>query len=201
MKIICIGRNYSEHAKEMGSALPSEPVFFMKPDTAILREKYIFYPSFTKDLHYECELVVKISKPGKSIALQFAKNYYKEVSIGLDFTARDLQQACKEAGLPWEKAKSFDNSAAVSNTWISIEENKMPGKFEFYQNGTLKQKGDITEMIFSIDQIIAYISQFITLKTGDLIFTGTPAGVGPVAIGDQLEGFLEGQKMFNIEVK
>ena len=159
MKIICIGRNYSEHAKEMGSALPSEPVFFMKPDTAILREKYIFYPSFTKDLHYECELVVKISKPGKSIALQFAKNYYKEVSIGLDFTARDLQQACKEAGLPWEKAKSFDNSAAVSNTWISIEENKMPGKFEFYQNGTLKQKGDITEMIFSIDQIIAYISQ------------------------------------------
>jgi len=201
MKIICIGRNYSEHAKEMGSALPSEPVFFMKPDTAILREKYFFYPSFTKDLHYECELVVKISKPGKSIALQFAKNYYKEVSIGLDFTARDLQQACKEAGLPWEKAKSFDNSAAVSNTWISIEENKMPGKFEFYQNGTLKQKGDITEMIFSIDQIIAYISQFITLKTGDLIFTGTPAGVGPVAIGDQLEGFLEGQKMFNIEVK
>jgi len=146
-------------------------------------------------------LVVKISKPGKSIALQFAKNYYKEVSIGLDFTARDLQQACKEAGLPWEKAKSFDNSAAVSNTWISIDENKMPSKFEFYQNGTIKQKGDITEMIFSIDQIIAYISQFITLKTGDLIFTGTPAGVGPVAIGDQLEGFLEGQKMFNIEVK
>jgi len=201
MKIICIGRNYSEHAKEMGSATPSEPVFFMKPDTALLREKYFFYPSFTKDLHYECELVVKISKPGKSIALQFAKNYYKEVSIGLDFTARDLQQACKEAGLPWEKAKSFDNSAAVSNTWISIDENKMPSKFEFYQNGTLKQKGDITEMIFSIDQIIAYISQFITLKTGDLIFTGTPAGVGPVAIGDQLEGFLEGQKMFNIEVK
>jgi 2-keto-4-pentenoate hydratase/2-oxohepta-3-ene-1,7-dioic acid hydratase in catechol pathway len=201
MKIICIGRNYSEHAKEMGSATPSEPVFFMKPDTALLREKYFFYPSFTKDLHYECELVVKISKPGKSIALQFAKNYYKEVSIGLDFTARDLQHACKEAGLPWEKAKSFDNSAAVSNTWISIDENKMPSKFEFYQNGTLKQKGDITEMIFSIDQIIAYISQFITLKTGDLIFTGTPAGVGPVAIGDQLEGFLEGQKMFNIEVK
>jgi 2-keto-4-pentenoate hydratase/2-oxohepta-3-ene-1,7-dioic acid hydratase in catechol pathway len=201
MKIICIGRNYSEHAKEMGSATPSEPVFFMKPDTALLREKYFFYPSFTKDLHYECELVVKISKPGKSIALQFAKNYYKEVSIGIDFTARDLQQACKEAGLPWEKAKSFDNSAAVSNTWISIDENKMPSKFEFYQNGTIKQKGDITEMIFSIDQIIAYISQFITLKTGDIIFTGTPAGVGPVAIGDQLEGFLEGQKMFNIEVK
>ncbi len=201
MKIICIGRNYSEHAKEMGSATPSEPVFFMKPDTALLREKYFFYPSFTKDLHYECELVVKISKPGKSIAVQFAKNYYKEVSIGLDFTARDLQQACKEAGLPWEKAKSFDNSAAVSNTWISVEENNMPSKFEFYQNGTLKQKGDISEMIFSIDQIIAYVSQFITLKTGDLIFTGTPAGVGPVAIGDQLEGFLEGQKMFNIEVK
>ncbi len=201
MKIICIGRNYSEHAKEMGSATPSEPVFFMKPDTALLREKYFFYPSFTKDLHYECELVVKISKPGKSIAVQFAKNYYKEVSIGLDFTARDLQQACKEAGLPWEKAKSFDNSAAVSNTWISVEENNMPSKFEFYQNGTLKQKGDLSEMIFSIDQIIAYVSQFITLKTGDLIFTGTPAGVGPVAIGDQLEGFLEGQKMFNIEVK
>ena len=201
MKIICIGRNYSEHAKEMGSATPSEPVFFMKPDTALLREKYFFYPSFTKDLHYECELVVKISKPGKSIAVQFAKNYYKEVSIGLDFTARDLQQACKEAGLPWEKAKSFDNSAAVSNTWISVEENNMPSKFEFYQNGTLKQKGDLSEMIFSIDQIIAYVSQFITLKTGDLIFTGTPAGVGPVAIGDQLEGFLEGQKMFSIEVK
>jgi acylpyruvate hydrolase len=201
MKIICIGRNYSEHAKEMGAPIPIEPVFFMKPETALFREKDFYYPSITKDLHYECELVVKICKAGKCIDLQFANKYYKEISLGIDFTARDLQAQCKEMGLPWEKAKAFDNSAPISEKWLDVAKLNFPVDFEFYQNNELKQKSNSSEMLFSIDQIIAHISKYITLKTGDLIFTGTPAGVGPVMIGDHLTGKINGEKMFEFIVR
>ena len=200
MKIICIGRNYSDHAKEMGAAIPSEPVFFMKPDTALLKENKFYYPSITNDLHYECELVVKISKAGKCIEPEFAKNYYNQISLGIDFTARDLQAQCKEMGLPWEKAKAFDNSAPISEKWLDVAQLTFPVHFEFYQNNELKQKSNSGEMLFSIDQIIAYVSRYVTLKTGDLIFTGTPAGVGPVAIGDHLSGNINGEKMFDFVV-
>lgn len=203
MKIICIGRNYADHAKEMKAEVPTAPVFFMKPDTALLKEGADFYfPDFTKDLHYECELVVKIDKAGKNIAEKFAHKYYSKVSLGIDFTARDLQQNCKEKGLPWEIAKAFEHSAPLSNSWIDIKDldlNKTT--FELKQNGKTVQTGHTQDMIFSIDKIIAYVSQFMTLKTGDLIFTGTPSGVGPVQIDDKLEGFLEGQKMFEFSIK
>ena len=201
MKIICIGRNYSEHAKEMGAEVPKEPVFFMKPDTALLREKDFYYPTFTKDLHYECELVVKISKVGKCIDQEFASKYYHQIGLGIDFTARDLQNECKKNGLPWEKAKSFDNSAAISEKWLDIASLNQPINFEFFQNGELKQKSNSNEMLFNIDQVIAHVSKYITLKIGDLIFTGTPAGVGPVAIGDILSGNIEGEKMFEFIVR
>jgi 2-keto-4-pentenoate hydratase/2-oxohepta-3-ene-1,7-dioic acid hydratase in catechol pathway len=201
MKIICIGRNYSEHAKEMGAEVPKEPVFFMKPDTALLREKDFYYPTFTKDLHYECELVVKISKVGKCIDQEFASKYYHQIGLGIDFTARDLQSECKKNGLPWEIAKSFDNSAAISEKWLDIASLNQPINFEFFQNGVLKQKSNSNEMLFNIDQVIAHISKYITLKIGDLIFTGTPAGVGPVAIGDVLSGNIEGEKMFEFIVR
>ncbi|MFM7387081.1 MAG: fumarylacetoacetate hydrolase family protein [Bacteroidota bacterium] len=202
MKIICIGRNYADHAAEMKAELPKAPVFFMKPDTALLRESVFYLPSFTQDLHYECELVVKIDKMGKHIDPVFASNYYSHISLGIDFTARDLQSRCKEKGLPWEMAKAFDNSAVVSDRWLPVEEFPLEkAQFSFYQNDILKQQASGSEMLFSIDQILGYVSQFITLKTGDLIFTGTPAGVGPVAIGDALKGVLEGQEMFHITVK
>jgi len=202
MKIICIGRNYADHAAEMKAELPKAPVFFMKPDTALLRESVFYLPSFTQDLHYECELVVKIDKMGKHIDPVFASNYYSHISLGIDFTARDLQSRCKEKGLPWEMAKAFDNSAVVSDRWLPVQEIPLDkAQFSFYQNGILKQQASGSEMLFSIDQILGYVSQFITLKTGDLIFTGTPAGVGPVAIGDVLKGVLEGQEMFHITVK
>ena len=201
MKIICIGRNYSEHAKEMGAEVPKEPVFFMKPDTALLREKDFYYPTFTNDLHYECELVVKISKVGKCIDQEFASKYYHQIGLGIDFTARDLQSECKKNGLPWEKAKSFDNSAVISEKWLDIASLNQPINFEFFQNGVLKQKSNSNEMLFNIDQVIAHVSKYITLKIGDLIFTGTPAGVGPVAIGDVLSGNIEGEKMFEFIVR
>jgi 2-keto-4-pentenoate hydratase/2-oxohepta-3-ene-1,7-dioic acid hydratase in catechol pathway len=202
MKIICIGRNYAEHAKEMKSAVPTEPIFFMKPDVALLKEGDFYYPNFTKDLHFECEIVVKIDKVGKNIEEKFASKYYSEITLGIDFTARDLQSQCKEKGLPWEKAKAFDNSAPISSKWIKIAEldfEKM--EFIFSQNGEVRQVGKTSDMIFSIDQLIAYVSQFVTLKTGDLIYTGTPSGVGPVAIGDVLTATLNGEKMFEIKVK
>lgn len=203
MKIICIGRNYSEHAKEMKAAIPAVPIFFMKPDIAILKDgNHFYYPDFTKDLHYECELVFKICKVGKNITEKFAPNYYKEITLGIDFTARDLQQNCKEKGLPWEIAKSFQHSAPLSNMTIdvnSIDLNNL--SFELKKNGETVQVGNTKEMIFTINQIIVYLSKFMTLKTGDLIFTGTPAGVGPVAIGDNLEGYLNEQKMFEFKVK
>jgi 2-keto-4-pentenoate hydratase/2-oxohepta-3-ene-1,7-dioic acid hydratase in catechol pathway len=202
MKIICIGRNYAEHAAEMKAELPTAPVFFMKPDTALLRENDFYLPSFSQDLHYECELVVKIDKMGKHIDPAFASNYYSHISLGIDFTARDLQSRCKEKGLPWEMAKAFDNSAVVSERWLPVKDLPLDkAQFLFFQNDVLKQQASGGEMLFSIDQILGYVSQFITLKSGDLIFTGTPAGVGPVAIGDTLKGELEGQEMFHIAVK
>lgn len=203
MKIICIGRNYSDHAKEMKSEVPSEPVFFMKPDTALLKDNDPFYyPDFSKDIHYECEVVVRIDKVGKNIAEKFASKYYSKIGLGIDFTARDLQQKCKEKGLPWEIAKSFENSAVLSSVWLDKENiNLQDLKFSLSKNGSSVQQGNTSDMLFSIDSIIAYISKFMTLKTGDLIYTGTPAGVGPIQIGDQLQGFIEDQKMFDFSIK
>lgn len=203
MKIICIGRNYADHAKEMKAELPGEPVFFMKPDTALLRDNEPFYfPGFTKDLHYECEVVVKISRVGKNIQEKFAHKYYEQISLGIDFTARDLQSKCKEKGLPWEMAKAFEHSAPLSGIFIGKHTLDITNiGFHLNLNGNTVQRGTTKDWIFHIDSIIAYISKFMTLKTGDLIFTGTPAGVGPVAIGDRLEGYIEDQKMFDFEIK
>ncbi len=203
MKIICIGRNYADHAKEMKSELPTEPIFFMKPDTALVKEgSDIYLPEFSNEIHFECEVVIKINKAGKFIQKEFARNYYSEISLGLDLTARDLQTKCKEKGLPWEIAKAFDNSAPISSKWISISDiNLSEINFQFFQNGELKQNGFTKDMIFSVDELISYVSTFITLKTGDLIYTGTPAGVGPIRIGDKLEGNLNGNKLFEFTVK
>jgi len=203
MKIICIGRNYAEHAKELNNAVPTEPVFFMKPDTALLiRNRPFYYPEFTADLHYECELVLRIGKLGRHISEKFAHTYYDAIGIGIDFTARDLQQKAKEKGLPWEKAKSFDFSAPVSR-FIPILEFKDLNNIQFslQLNEQTVQEGNSRDMIFSFDAIISYVSKFVTLRTGDYIFTGTPAGVGPVKIGDKLEAFLEGEKLLIVPVK
>jgi 2-keto-4-pentenoate hydratase/2-oxohepta-3-ene-1,7-dioic acid hydratase in catechol pathway len=203
MKIICIGRNYADHAKEMKSELPTEPIFFMKPDTALVKEgSDIYLPEFSNEIHFECEVVIKINKAGKFIQKEFARNYYSEITLGLDLTARDLQTKCKEKGLPWELAKAFDNSAPISSKWISISNiNLSDINFQFFQNGELKQNGFTKDMIFSVDELISYVSKFITLKTGDLIYTGTPAGVGPIQIGDKLEGNMNGNKLFEFTVK
>lgn len=201
MKIICIGRNYVEHAKEMNASLPSAPIFFMKPETALLRTRDFFYPKFTSNLHYECEIVLKIDKVGKNIDEKFAHTYYSSCTLGIDFTARDIQQNCKEKGLPWEIAKSFDQSAPLSKTWIPLTGAKQEIKFELEKNGKTVQKGSNFNMIFSFDQIIAYISKFITLKKGDLIFTGTPAGVGAVEIGDNLKCLLMGKDVLNFNIR
>jgi acylpyruvate hydrolase len=203
MKIICIGRNYSDHAKEMQAEVPAEPVFFLKPDTALLKDgQDFYYPDFTQDVHYECELVVRIDKVGKNISEKFAHKYYSQIGLGLDFTARDLQQKCKEKGLPWEIGKAFDQSAALGNIFLDKETLPMESlSFELRKNGDLVQSGNSSDMIFNIDRIIAYVSQYITLKTGDLIYTGTPAGVGPIAIDDLLEGFIQGEKIFSFSVK
>jgi len=201
MKIICIGRNYADHAKEMNSALPKEPIFFFKPDTALTSEKTFYLPKFTSDLHFECEIVIKIDKAGKNIPSEFAHKYYSQFTLGIDFTARDLQQDCKEKGLPWEKAKAFDNSAPLSETWINKYELSLENlSFQFFQNDELKQDGNTKDMIFSIDTLISYVSQFVTLKTGDLIFTGTPAGVGAVSIGDELTGYINGKKVIQLRI-
>ena len=201
MKIICIGRNYLEHAKEMNAPLPSTPIFFMKPETALLRTRDFFYPKFTSNLHYECEIVLKIDKVGKNIDEKFANTYYSSCTLGVDFTARDVQQNCKEKGLPWEIAKSFDQSAPLSKTWIPLKDSTQEIKFELQKNGETVQNGSNLNMIFSFDQIIAYISKFITLKKGDLIFTGTPAGVGEVQIGDNLKCLLMGKEVLNFNIK
>jgi len=203
MKIIAIGRNYSEHAKELNNAVPASPVFFLKPETALLQQnKPFFYPSFTSDLHYETEIVVRINKNGKHIEEQFAHRYYDEIGIGIDFTARDLQQIQKEKGLPWEIAKAFDHSAPISpmvplNRYKNIQDIH----FSLNINNKQVQIGHTTDMIFTVDKVIAYVSQFVSLKIGDLIFTGTPAGVGPVKIGDQLEAFIEGESLLKFEIK
>lgn len=203
MKIICIGRNYKAHAAEMKAEVPTAPVFFMKPDIALLRNNAPFYyPDFSKDIHYECELVVRICKVGKRIQEKFAKNYYTEIGLGIDFTARDLQQICKEKSLPWEMAKSFEASAPISSKFIDKTQFDLSNTtFQLAINGEKVQEGNTSDFLFTIDQIIVYISQFMTLKIGDLIYTGTPAGVGPIKIGDRLVGSLEGTEMFNFEVK
>lgn len=201
MKIICIGRNYADHAKEMNSALPTTPIYFLKPDTALLKEDTFYYPNFTKDLHFECELVLRIEKAGKHIAAEFAHKYYTHFTLGIDFTARDIQQHCKENGLPWEPAKGFDHSAPIANTWIPKTEIDLnTAQFKLLLNGSTKQIGHPKDFIFSIDTIIAYVSGFMTLKTGDLIFTGTPAGVGPVQIGDVLTAELNGQQLLELKI-
>lgn len=203
MKIVCIGRNYKEHAKELKNPLPQKPIFFLKPETALLnRNKPFYYPEFSEDIHYEIELVIKIGKNGKHIKEKFAASYYQEVALGIDFTARDIQQNCKTKGLPWEIAKGFDNSAPLSK-FVSME--GLPAidnmGFRLELNGKTVQDGNSKNMIFSVDHIISYVSQFITLKMGDIIFTGTPEGVGPVKIGDRLVGYLENQEMFNFQVR
>lgn len=202
MKIICIGRNYVAHAKELNNEVPTAPVIFMKPQTALLQKGKDFYlPEFSKDIQYECELVVKICKNGKYIQEKFAKNYFEEVTVGLDFTARDLQQQQKEKGLPWEIAKAFDNSAVVGN-FISLTDNDFQQlHFQLIKNDTVVQDGFSGNMLFSIHKIIAYVSQFFSLNKGDLIFTGTPAGVGSLQMGDKLCGKLEGQTLFELAVK
>lgn len=204
MKIICIGRNYVAHAKELNNEVPDEPVFFMKPDSALLRNNDPFYlPGWTNDVHHEIELVLKIKRLGKNIEKRFAHRYYDEIGLGIDFTARDIQQKLKEKGLPWEKAKAFDQSAVLGSTFIN--KNEFPDlkniSFRLLKNGNLVQDGNSSLMIFDFDEIISQISRYITLKIGDLIYTGTPAGVGAVRIGDRLEGFLDERKLFDFEIK
>ena len=203
MKIICIGRNYINHTKELGNAVPTEPVFFLKPDTAISPKGHPFFiPEFTNNIHYEVELVIKINRIGKHIEKQFAHKYYNEIGLGIDFTARDIQEEVKAKGLPWEKAKGFDGSAVISRSFIPKEELKINNiYFSLIKNGENVQEGNSKDMLFNFDKIIAYISQFYTLKIGDLIYTGTPAGVGQVANGDVLEGFIGSQKMFVVKVR
>lgn len=203
MKIFCIGRNYAEHAKELNNAIPSAPVVFMKPATALLTEnKDFYYPNFTKDLHYECELVLRICKNGKAVQGKFAPNYYDAITVGIDFTARDLQEQQKAKGLPWEIAKAFDHSA-VLGTWLSKDQVAQQESilFSLRKNNELVQQGDTKDLLFSFDKVISYISQFFTLQMGDLIFTGTPSGVGPVAIGDQLIGAIGEQTLFSFAIK
>lgn len=204
MKIICIGRNYAEHAKELKNELPSEPVVFLKPETALLPKNHPFvYPEITRDLHYEVELVVRIDRLGKHIDEKFSSKYYSSIGIGIDFTARDIQQESKVKGLPWEKAKAFDHSAPISKRFKLLSEFADPKsiKFELYKNGQRVQSGDSADMIFTIDQIISYVSKYFTLKIGDMIMTGTPKGVGPCNIGDRLEAYIEGERLLQLDVK
>ncbi len=202
MKIICIGRNYAEHAKELGNEIPENPVIFMKPDTAVLKKGSDFYiPEFSEDIHYEVELVLKISKGGKYISEENASKYYDEIGLGIDFTARDLQSKLKEKGLPWELAKGFDGSAVVSD-FLKKEDFELNNlSFSLVKNKEKVQEGNTSMMIFSAEKIIAFVSQYFTLKVGDLIFTGTPKGVGKVSESDILEGFLEDQKMFSVRIQ
>jgi len=204
MKIICIGRNYADHAAELKNEVPTEPVIFCKPDTALLPKNHPFlYPDHTNDLHYELELVLRIKKVGKHIDARFSHKYYDQVGLGIDFTARDVQQKCKEKGLPWEKAKAFDHSAPLGKKFVKLED--LPDRdniqFELRKNGEVVQRGNSSLMLFPFNELIAEVSKYFTLKIGDLIFTGTPKGVGSAAKGDVLEAFLEGEKLLHLEVK
>ncbi|MFN0256876.1 fumarylacetoacetate hydrolase family protein [Pedobacter ureilyticus] len=203
MKIIAIGRNYAAHAAELNNAIPTKPIIFLKPDTAVLKDNKPFYiPDFSKDVHYELEIVLKICKEGKHIAEKFASNYYEEIGLGVDFTARDIQAEHKEKGLPWELAKAFDNSAVISNFLPKSDYKDMYDlKFELKKNGENKQNGHTANLLFSFEKIISFVSQYITLKKGDLIFTGTPEGVGKVNTGDRLEAWLEDKQLLNFEIK
>jgi 2-keto-4-pentenoate hydratase/2-oxohepta-3-ene-1,7-dioic acid hydratase in catechol pathway len=203
MKIICVGRNYIDHAKELGNDVPTEPVIFMKPKSALIQAHTPFYyPEFTNELHYECELVIRICKNGKYIQERHAQNYYNAITVGIDFTARDIQQELKKKGLPWEKAKAFDNSAAIGKfVEFTPAINKKNINFSFSKNDEVVQKGNSGEMIFSIDFLVSHISNYFSLNIGDVIFTGTPAGVGECSVGDALEGFMENESLLKIDVK
>ena len=203
MKIIAIGRNYAEHAKELNNPVPTVPVIFMKPDTAVLKDNKPFYhPEFSTDIHHEIELVLKISKEGKHIAEKFASNYFDEIGLGVDFTARDIQQKHKEKGLPWELAKAFDNSAPISKFIPKTDFKDLNNlNIRLNLNGKTVQNGNTKDLLFSFEYIIAFVSKYITLKKGDLIFTGTPQGVGKVNIGDHLEGYLESEKLLDFEIR
>ena len=203
MKIICIGRNYVAHARELNNEVPDKPVFFMKPDSALVTaNRPFFYPEFSNDVHHELEVVIRINRLGRSIEERYADRYYSELALGVDFTARDLQAEQKKKGLPWEIAKGFDYSAPVSE-FFPVKKYGDIHKLSFRLdlNGKTVQDGNTSLMIFSFEKIIAYVSRFMTLKTGDLIFTGTPAGVGPVAINNRLEAYLEGDKLMDFPVK
>ena len=199
MKIICLGRNYVEHAKELNNPVPTKPMFFVKPDTALLRTHMFYIPPFSNNIHYELELVVKIKKVGKSISKRFAHKYYDEISLGLDLTARDLQEECKEKGKPWEIAKGFDSSAPIGNWYQKSELNSMD--FYLLKNGEKVQEGNPSQMVFDVDSIIEYVSKYMTLKKGDLIFTGTPSGVGKMETNDVFEAYLDSKKTIELKVK
>ncbi len=204
MKIICIGRNYAAHAAELHAPIPEQPLFFLKPDSALLQKNQpFFYPDFSQEIQYELEVVIRINRLGKNIQTRFAKKYYHEIALGIDFTARDLQRRAIEKGEPWVLSKGFDDSAALSD-FIPLESLEKPIQnlhFELMKNGESVQKGNTRDMLFSVDALIAYVSQFMTLKIGDVIYTGTPLGVGPVKIGDILEGFLEGKNLLKCKIK
>ena len=203
MKIIAIGRNYAAHIAELNNERPAEPVIFLKPDTAILRNNAPFYyPDFSNNIHFEVEVLLKINREGKYIEKQFAHKYFEEIGLGIDFTARDLQQRCKEKGLPWEVAKGFNGSAPVSRFVPKTELGDLGNlNFRLDQNGETRQEGNTSLMLFDFGDILAYVSRFFTLKKGDIIFTGTPEGVGPISIGDRLTGYIEDQKMLEVEIK
>jgi acylpyruvate hydrolase len=202
MKIICIGRNYVKHIEELGNERPDQPVIFMKPDSAVLRKNQPFYyPSFSNDIHYEVEILVKINKVGKSIAPQFAHNYYEEIGLGIDFTARDVQSKLKEKGLPWELAKGFNQSAVISPFVSKTNYDLRNLDFALEKNGEVVQSGNTQQMIYPIDEIISFASSYFMLKKGDIIFTGTPSGVGPIEIGDKLIGTIQDKTFFECEIK
>jgi len=203
MKIICIGRNYVDHIKELNSAMPASPVFFLKPDTALLlRNRPFYYPSFSKEIHHEVELVIKVSKVGKNIQKAFAHTYFEEIGVGLDLTARDLQEIAKQKGLPWTISKGFDQSAPISRFLPKSNFDDLANiNFHLDLNGKTVQKGNSGLMLYPFDDIIMHVSKYMTLRTGDIIFTGTPAGVGPIHIGDKLEAFVEGEKLISFQIK
>lgn len=204
MKIICIGRNYADHAKELNNKIPEEPIFFLKPESALLiRNRPFYYPYFSEEVHYETEIVIRISRVGKNVQEEYADSYYDAIGLGIDFTARDIQRKCVKNGLPWEISKGFDRSAPISEVFLSKDEFKDVNKIDFHLdiNGTTVQKGNTRDLVFSYEKLISHVSRYMTLKMGDLIYTGTPSGVGPVQIGDRLEGYIGDDKMLDFKVQ